>query len=592
LVVPELGPLLRLDTLPEWPWEILDDTAPRTLGWHAIAWAEAGDWTGFPDIPEGWEGLRQPNGPRARQPFRYTARQKTFLLWFYALDDDAQWIYDSGIRRLAKGSGKSPFAAAGALTELLAPVRLEHFKRGAPGGVVGRPVDMPLVQIVATAETQTANTMRMVRAFAPKRSHIAEFYSLDPGKTIIYGLPEKTLEVITSSVTASEGAESTFVVKDELEHWRPSNNGPELSNTIEDNLAKSGARSLGTCNAWKPDQETVAEAEWDAWVAQEEGRTQGETRTLYDAVMAPPKVDMGNPAELERVLQDIYADCVWKRPHELDPDHLGEKPPRTRPVPGSKPDVRPIMRRIWHVASLPDDSRRKYLNRPTAPQKTWVDPEWWEAMANPDRVVAEGERVVMFFDGSRSRDATALIGCCVSDGHVFVIGIWEPGPAHDTVSVVPVWEVDAAVARAFRTWDVVGFFGDVVEWESFVKVEWPALYADELKVMAVPGGSDPQSIAWDMRGRGYLFTVAAELCRAEIEEGLFTHDGNPVLARHIANARDRENRYGTSIGKESKDSPLKIDGAVCTVGVRMVRQLVLAALANEPAPKSNELRRR
>ena len=61
-------------------------------------------------------------------------------------------------------------------------------------------------QIAATAESQTANTMRMVRAFA-KKSRLVEEYQIDVGKTQFYKLPEGTLEVGTASVTASEGAE-------------------------------------------------------------------------------------------------------------------------------------------------------------------------------------------------------------------------------------------------------------------------------------------------------------------------------------------------------------------------------------------------
>jgi hypothetical protein len=48
---------------------------------------------------------------------------------------------------------------------------------------------MPLVQIAATAESQTANTMRMVRAFAPKGSKVVEEYGLDPGKTATTSCP-------------------------------------------------------------------------------------------------------------------------------------------------------------------------------------------------------------------------------------------------------------------------------------------------------------------------------------------------------------------------------------------------------------------
>ncbi|MGL4300280.1 MAG: terminase [Candidatus Neomicrothrix subdominans] len=560
-----VAPADRLDTLAPWPWDILDDEAPRTLGWHAIAWAEG--WSGFPGLVDGWRGLVQPNGPRARKRFRLTDRQRVFLLWFYALDDEAQWLFAYAVRRLAKGSGKSPFAAVHCLIEFLGPVRLATFRRGAPGGCEGRQVDMPLVQIAATAESQTKNTMRMVRAFAPKGSHVVEFYGLDPGLTRYYGLGERTLEVITSSVSASEGAESSFVVMDELEHWRPSNAGPDLAATLADNLAKSGARALGTCNAWEPGAETVAETDWDAWLMQEEGRLKDDAgRTLYDAVVAPPDTEMSDPASLEAALQWVYHDCEWKIP----PDADGE------PAEGAEVDVRPIMGRIWSPRSRPDDSQRKYLNRPTAALDAWTTPEAWARLVDTERVVVDGEPVAMFFDGSRSQDATALIGCCISDGHVFTVNVWEPDPGDDQ-DVVPVHDVDLAVARSFERWDVQGFFADVREWESFAKVSWPEAYADKLKIQAVPGGKDPQAIAWDMRSKTFDFTVACELALAEIDEQGFTHDGDARLGRHVANARRRPNRYGVSIGKESPDSRRKIDAAVAMIGARMVRRLVLAA---------------
>lgn len=547
------SPASRLSTLP-------GGEPALTLGFEAATWASR------------W--LVQPNGPRAGRPFRPTYDQFRFLLWWYAVDPDGQWLYQHGVRRLAKGSGKSPFAAVLALIEFCAPVRLARKDDRVPGGCVGRPVDMPWVQIAATAESQTANTMRMVRAFAPKGSTVVASFGLDPGKTKYYKLPEGTLEVITSSVTASEGAESSFVVADETEHWRPSNAGPELAATLEDNLAKSGARMLETSNAWVPGAESVAEASWDSWVAEQEGRLREDgSRTLYDARLAPPAADLADHESLNVALQSVYGDCDWKRPYDPETDEY------RGPV-----DVRPIIKRIWSPTSSPSESKRKYLNWPSVHEDAWCDPAAWRQLADPARRVGAGEEVALFFDGSKSRDATALVGCCVSDGHVFVPStadgrptIWEPAPAHDTDDVVPVEDVDIALDHIFATHNVVGFFGDVKEWESFVKIEWPRRFGEQLNVWAVPGGKDPQRIAWDMRGNVFEFTRAAELVDAEILEHGFTHDDNPVLARHVANCRRRPNRYGVSVGKESPSTPLKIDAAVCMIGARMVRRLVLAA---------------
>lgn len=515
--------------------------------------------SGIPDLTLGWEVvkaaskyLRQPNGPRAGERFEFVDSQIRFLLWWYAVDESGDWLFHRSVRRLAKGSGKSPFAALWALSELCFPVRLKDFDPKVPGGCVGRPVEMPLVQIAATAESQTINTMRMVRAFAPKGSRIVADFMLDPGKTQYFKHPEGTLEVITSSSTAAEGAEATAIVGDETEHWKPSNGGQELSSTLADNLAKSGSRQMSTCNAWVPGAGSVAEDDWKAWVAQEEGFTKGESRILYDARVAPPDTDMADEESLKRALDHVYDDCWWA-------------------------NRRAIMTRVWDLASKPDDSKRKYLNRPTAAVDAWTTQEEVELLFDLHRVVDDGEAIALFFDGSKSRDATGLVGCCLEDGHVFVVDAWEPDTAHNTKSVVPVTAVDAAVARAFSRWDVRGFFGDVQEWESFVKVSWPQAFKDSLDVWAVPGGKDPQPIAWDMRSHVYDFTQACELTLQEIQGKQFTIDGDARLVRHLTNARRRPNRYGVSIGKDTPDSPDKIDLAVCAIGARMVRRLVLAS---------------
>lgn len=559
-----IAPADRLDTLPDgWP----EDHGYRTLGFEAWAFTQGLEWDWRrAEWRRRWPGLIQPNGPRSGLRFRPTARQLRFWLWFYALEDDGDWAFSHAVRRLSKGTGKSPTAAVHCLIEFCGNVRLDGFDDRAPGGAVGKPVDMPWVQIAATAESQTKNTMRMVRAFAPKKSPVVEEYGLDPGKQTYYKLPEGTLEVITSSATAAEGAESTFVVGDEAEHWKPSNGGVEFAATVGDNLAKSGARMVETCNSWVPGQETVAEASWDAWVAQQEDRTRGDGRMLYDAVIAPPDVDMSDPDQLRAALEVLYADCDWKKPHDADGNPDVDAPP----------DVRSIMKRIYDPKSRPDDSKRKYLNRPTAAQDAWLEPEQWTVLADPSVEVDPDEPVVLFFDGSKSRDATALVGCTVEAGHVFTLGVWEPD-SHDPDATVDFAEVDRVVEKTFAELHVVAYFADVREWEQFALTTWPERYKDRLKVWAQPAARPAQPVAWDMRGHSYEFAKATEACHQEIEAGAFTHDGNSATGRHVGNARNRPYRDAIAIGKESPDSPRKIDAAVCVIGARMVRRIALGS---------------
>lgn len=532
-----------LATLPDWDPRVL------TLGWGVIQ--HANRW------------LVQPNGPMAGRAWTPTDSQARWLLWWYALDESGGWLFHHGARRLAKGSGKSPFAGVQCLEELTGPVRLDHFDPDVRGGCVGKAVDMPLVQIAATAESQTANTMRMVRAMAQKKSRLVAEYHIEVGKTVFYTPVGGQLEIITSSASAAEGAEVTFAILDETEHWTPSSGGQELASTLDRNLAKSNSRGIETANAWSPGAGSVAESTFEAWRAQQEGRTRGTSQILYDARIAPPDTKLDDPDSLTAAIDFVYDDCFW--------------------VPQAT-----IRERIWDTRTPEDVSRRFYLNQPTADDDAWTTPMLWGALAAtdsrtwfgtfPKREIQDGEEIAAFFDGSRSNDATGIVGCAISDGHVFTIDVWEPA-LREKNWTVPVHEVDAAVGRMFERYQVMAFFCDVQEWQSYVRTSWPEEFGKQLLIHSVPTGQNAEVMAWDMRSKWWDFTKAAELTNAEIVERKFTHGGHPngtdAMSRHVANARRWPNRAGISIGKESPKSSKKVDLAVCMIGARMARRRVL-----------------
>ncbi|PWH05203.1 terminase [Brachybacterium endophyticum] len=511
-----------------------------TLGYEVLWWIE--------------DNIRQPNGPMTGRPFEPTTGQARFILWFYAVDRDGRWLHNRGVRRLAKGSGKSPFAAVLALAELLGPVRVAQFDPDVPGGVIGMPVSMPLVQIAATSEKQTANTMRMVRAMANKRTPLAKKFGLDSGKTYIETPSGGKLEQITSSEGSAEGAEVSFVIGDETEHWTPGMGGPGLMETLTQNAVKTGSRVLETSNAWTPGAGSVAESTFEAWCEQQEGATWATQSILYDAVIAPPNTvlnDQPEPGEvgLTEALEAVYADCGWVDAGKIDA----------------------IRNQIWATNYPESRARRFFLNQPNAAENAWVTLQEWSVLAEPSRSLEDGEEIVLFFDGSKSNDHTALVGCCLSDGHVFTVGVWAP---ERVTGVVNVAAVEGALARTFDRFTVLAFWADVREWESQVKTSWPEKYGEDLLLWAVPKGKEPAAIAWDMRSHAYPFAEAAEMCFAEIQDGGFTHDGNWDTSRHIGNARVNETRGRFSIKKESPKSPNKIDAAVCVIGARMVYRIV------------------
>lgn len=527
-----VAPRDRLVTLPEGLPEI-------TLGWEGIHWAT--------------KYLRQPDGPYAGERWEFVESQVRFLLWWYGIDSSGRWLYYHGVRRWPKGAGKSPFAAVMAMIELLAPVRLARFDASMPGGCVGKPVSMPLVQIGASSHDQAnVNTMRMVRALLPKNSRLLRDYDIDAGKTIFYIPGGGQLMVITSSPTTEEGALVTFAILDQTESFTSSNGGVDLAEVMDRNVAKQGNRILETSNAWEPGKESVAETTFDAWVAQEEGRLKGRGKVLYDARMAPPDIDWEDIGSIRKAVEFAYGDAYW-----ADIDDIVEN-------------------RILSPRTKLDVSKRYYLNWPESAEDAWTTQQKWAVMADPEFRIGDGDDIVMFFDGSRVEDATALVGCHVETGFVFSLGIWEPHGSRR----IPMDEVHAAVQAAKDRWHVCAFFADVKEWEESTKITWRELFEDIVDVWAVPTGRDPQPVAWDMRSHIGEFTQACEMVLSEIDKfavrPTFHHDGDSMLGRHVINARRRPNRWGISIGKESPKSPNKIDACVCMIGARHARRLVLA----------------
>jgi hypothetical protein len=526
-----VAPRDRLVTLP-------DGIPELTLGWEAIHWAS--------------KYLRQPDGPNAGERWEFIESQVRFILWWYGLDKSGRWLYYHGVRRWPKGAGKSPFAAVLSMIELLAPVRLARFDDRVVGGCIGRKVSMPLVQIGATSHDQAnINTMRMVRALLPKNSRILKDYDVDAGKTIFHVPGGGQLMVITSSPTTEEGALVTFAILDQTESFYPSNGGVDLSEVMDRNVGKSGSRILETSNAWEPGKESVAEATFDAWVDQEEGRLKGKGRILYDARLAPPDIDFEDPASIRKAVEFAYGDCYWANPEDI------------------------VENRILSPRTKLDVSKRFYLNWPESPEDAWTTQQLWARMANPEFYINDGDDIAMAFDGSRVEDATAIVGCHIDTGYTFSLGIWEPRGTR----YIPADEVHAAIRAAKERFHVCAFFADVKEWEQSTKITWREWFEEELDIWAVPGGRDPQPVAWDMRSHVAEFTQACEMVLSEIESDVpgFVQDGDSVMGRHVINSRRRPNRYGISIGKESPKSHNKIDGCVAMITSRHARRLVLAS---------------
>lgn len=548
--------------LPEFRWE------PVRIG---PTWQTDGGFWVLPDLSLGWEMLAWSGAylqAGRDEPWVWTDEQARFLLWWYAVDDNGRFLYRDGVLQRLKGFGKDPIGAGIAEFEHVGPNVVRDF--GPDGQPVGEPHPDPWVQIAAVSLEQTKNTMRLLPSMVSPRA--VEEYGLVIGKESAYS-GNRFLQAVTSSPATLQGARSTFVLLNETHEWVASNGGHEMEYVLQNNSTKSKggvARTLRITNAYEPGADSVAEHDREAWEAVQAGRA-ADTGLLYDSLEAAPDAPLTIDAAPD-VVRSVRGDSTW-----LDIDR--------------------IVQSIADVRNPPSASRRFWYNQIVAAEDAWLAPQEFDLCAAKDREVEPGERVFLFGDGSKSDDATALVGCCESDGHVFTVGVWQRPPRADG------WTVDREkVARrvdeTHERFAVVGFWFDPSDarddetgerfWEPYADA-WARQYGASYELHAVKSGPRKHAVLWDMRQSSNVeqFTEHAERFTSDVVDRRLTHDGGALLVQHVRNARRRPNRWGVSLGKEHRESRRKIDAAVCAVGARMMRHV--AALADTKKPRSGKV---
>ncbi|MEU0078550.1 hypothetical protein ABZY58_11690 [Micromonospora tulbaghiae] len=475
---------------------------------------------------------------------------------------------------------KSPFLASIALAEALAPVVPDGWT--ADGDPVGRPwadIRTPRVGVLAVSEQQTGNTWAPLLEMCD--GPLMDAYpGLEPMDTFV-ALPRGKIERITSSARTVKGAPFIHCVLDQTEEWVPSNGGLKLFETVKNNTAKTGGSFIESPNAFIPGEGSVAEQSASFWAAIKEGRAKDDG-LYYDHREAPATTDLTDRKSLLAGLRLAYGDsskhpdgCVLHEP-ACPPGHV---------------DLDVLIATIWDTTSDEQVSRSDFLNQITHASDSWItQPEWRGCLADPMKVVADKETITLGFDGSRSRangrttDATALIACRVSDGHIFEPldkSVWEQ-PAKMPIGEdgkpkvweVPVHEVVAAVHECFRRYNVVGFFADPAKWETYI-ADWEAKYGGRLKVKS----TREHPIEWWMTGgRSRQIVQALQEFHNAVVTQEMTHDGSYALTRHVLHARRRYKAgSGMQIAKPHPDSAEKIDAAVAAVLAWQARMAAVAA---------------
>lgn len=510
----------------------------RSLGWLGLAWMEFFCVHGPGDV----------QGEKVTHGDEYSG----FIADSYALSDVGRLLYDSAFLSRPKGCDKSGFGGRFSLFEGLGPCRFCGFARGGevytdPWGLgfeyryelgepMGRPVQAPFIRIMATEETQTGNVYDTIY-FNLTEGPLGEVPGIDAGLTRVFLPGGGEIRPSTASSAAKDGGIETFAVFDESHLY----NQPDLRQmykTVTRNMRKrkkiAGTWFLETTTMFAPGEESTAEETYQLATAIKEGRARRQ-RLLYDHRWGECN-DLNDEEELRAGLVEAYGDALgWN-------------------------DLDGLVDEFYDPRADVLDSRRFFLNAETSTSDAWIAAHEWAACSDATKVIADGETVVLGFDGSVRDDSTALVVCRVSDGHLELLGCWEKpdGRRGDTWQVDRV-EVDAAVAAAFEKWKVIGFYADPAHWMDTLD-KWMDEFGSRLLVRA----SVQRPLEWWTNRPKAMVDALARFHEAVIARNL-THDGGSVLTRHILNARRRVVRQGITIAKDHHTSPRKIDAAMAAV---------------------------
>ena len=526
-----------------------------TLGFQVAYWMQA-------------HLVHGPGDVRGR-PYRLDREKIGILAGLYSLLPEGRRRFKRGGLSVRKGWAKTEFAAACTAGEMhpSAPVRFDHWAEEGeevpdwlwataqndqslvtedgyyvPGVPVGRGVSDPYVPMVAFTEEQSEELAYGALMVMLSEGPLGDNFDIGIERTLLLDEGGRAIGKavpLATSPDSRDGARTTFQVFDET-HRLTLPRLKQAHQTMMANLPKrkmADAWSLEITTSYEPGELSVAEGTMDYARMVHAGKVP-DSRLFFYHRQAGDTHDLSTTDGLRAAVIDASGPTAeW-----TDIDSIVELAldPQTD---------RSYWERVW-------------LNRPVQSASQVFNMDIVDEHAEKGWVPPPGSLCTFGFDGSMSRDATAIVGTHIATGRQFLAAVWEcPTNAKgepDRDWEVPGDEVDQAVAECFRMWDVWRMYCDPYFWDVHVAA-WVGKYARRGK---------PRVFAWPTNTHKKM-ALSIKAYTHSMKQGEWSYDGDPKFRAHLANARkhainildeDGVNLY--VMRKERPDSLFKIDIAM------------------------------
>ena len=476
-----------------------------TLGFLAADWIEAhcsvpsGHDLGLPLVHDGWQLWCTVNHYRVKPGIEFNPSRPLLAPAFH---------YRRSVVVGPQKNGKSPWGASVVIFEAVGPCIFAGWARGGevyrcedhgcgcgfvyayePGEPMGMPRVKSLIQLLATAETQTANVYEPIQTMI-RSGPLDEVMKVREG--FIRTPNNGKIEPVSAAARSKLGNPINAALGDESGLYTAQNKLLTVWQTMRRGLAGMGGRALEITNPWDPMENGAAQQAFTS-----------RRPDIFRYYRKPPAdLSYGDKRQRHKIHRYVYADAPWVPVDAIDAEAAEL------------------------VETDPTQGERFFGNRLVQglgsflPEKMWDDATLLEAPAET--------RVCGGFDGSRSSDWTALRLETV-DGHRFTPTygpdrrptFWDPSEWPD--GRIPRGEVKAAVDEVFRTYAVSRLYVDPRHWETQAD-EWATEHGDEVVLQ------------WATNRIVPMFEALSRY-REDLAEKATTHADDPVMKSHALAAR-------------------------------------------------------